>query len=401
MNSYLKFLEVRLLGVTSFSAEDEVAVADMSEEQFDAEFDKMMNEPSVEEDTTTSEEDSIETEVKDEAEETEAKEETEETEEEDEDDTEQPEDDEVETEQETDEKIAEDETEDETEDSASKEAEKESKGFDFNSMPMDELLPMEIAANGSKVKATMNELVEGFKKGMNYTQKLQELAPLRRSLSIVSSNDISEEDLNLLVEAKGGNKEAISKLLSKGGIDPLDVDVDENKDYVPKDYGKDEVDVDMDMVRKEIQSDTEYAEDVKTAINDMPEDMYTTVSSSAKNLSALHKDVQSGIYKQVMPEVKKLQMLYGNTEPTMDTYLKVANTLFESKKAKAPDQAPAKKEVDTEKQKERNDKRKRASSGTKSTKKESFIKDDIKSLGEEDFEAQFAKVMGRSINDYK
>jgi hypothetical protein len=319
-----------------------------------------------------------------------------EDEDEDTEEVEQPKDSAEDEEQDLDEDVATEDSEENTEDSTQEEPSK-SKSFNFEELPMDELLPMEIPANGTKVKATMNELIEGFKKGMNYTQKMQELAPLRRSLSIVSSNDISEEDLNLLVEAKQGSKEALAKLMSNSGVDPLDVEVEEHSNYKPADYGKDEVDMEMDIVRKEILADTEYSEQVKEAVTSMPEDMYTKISSSANNLKALHQDIRAGIYQEVMPEVVKLQALYGKTEPTMDTYVKVANKLFNEKSA-AQKQETVKKAV---KDTTRANNRKRVAPTSKSPKKDSYIKQDIKSMDDDEFAAEFQKIMGRSIDAYK
>lgn len=371
-------------------------VNSLSDEEFDKVFDSLSDdtEDSVEEDATIPDmNDPIEEPEEESVEEPET---TEEESEEEEDTVEQPEESKEDTEQEPDEEAATGESKEDAEESTQEEPTK-SEGYNFAEIPMDELLPMEIAANGVKVKATMNELVEGFKKGMNYTQKMQELAPLRKSLSIVSSNDLTEEDLNLLVEAKGGSKEALAKLMSKGDIDPLDVEVEEHSNYKPADYGKDEVDVDMDIVRKEILADTENSVIVQEAVKSMPEDMYARVSESSGNLKALHQDVSAGIYQEVMPEVMKLQALYGKTEPTMDTYVKVANKLHDERNATA-EKVTSQKAVKDE---ARATNRKRVAQTSKSPKKDSVLKTDIKAMNDDEFDAEFEKIMGRSLNDYK
>lgn len=371
-------------------------VNSLSDEEFDKVFDSLSDdtEDSVEEDATIPDmNDPIEEPEEESVEEPET---TEEESEEEEDTVEQPEESKEDTEQEPDEEAATGESKEDAEESTQEEPTK-SEGYNFAEIPMDELLPMEIAANGVKVKATMNELVEGFKKGMNYTQKMQELAPLRKSLSIVSSNDLTEEDLNLLVEAKGGSKEALAKLMSKGDIDPLDVEVEEHSNYKPADYGKDEVDVDMDIVRKEILADTENSVIVQEAVKSMPEDMYARVSESSGNLKALHQDVRAGIYQEVMPEVMKLQALYGKTEPTMDTYVKVANKLHDERNATA-EKVTSQKAVKDE---ARATNRKRVAQTSKSPKKDSVLKTDIKAMNDDEFDAEFEKIMGRSLNDYK
>ncbi|RKZ93738.1 MAG: hypothetical protein DRQ43_07860 [Gammaproteobacteria bacterium] len=393
MKKFRYLNSVLALLVASKSGEDDLAPASsLNDEDFDKAFDSMMREPSPSEETVEEtpieeaepESESVSEDVDDDSEDNQEEE------------VEQAEAEEESKEQDPDEETASDDESDDTKDST-KEEPTESEGFDFNSIPMDQVIPMEINANGMKMKATMNELVAGFQKGMHYTKKMQELSGVKRLVSIATSNGLSEEDLNLLVEAKGGNQEAIAKIMSAAKVDPLDIDTDEHKDYSPADYGKDEVDIDMDMVVKTIKADTEASSYVEDAIQNMPQDMYDMVSGSADNLDSLYKDVKNGTYSKVMPEVVKLQALYGKSEPTIDTYIKVANQLMENKTSvqETPKESP-------EEKKARSNNRKKVASTSKApVKKKSYIKDDVKSLGDDDFDKEFEKIMGRSINDYK
>lgn len=288
----------------------------------------------------------------------------------------------------SDDEPAADETEDSTEPDEAREP------FDFTSIPMDEIIPMEIPANGMKVKATFNELVEGFKKGMNYTQKMQEIKPHRKSISIMRDNGLSETDLNLLVEAKGGSKEALSKLLSDAKIDSFDLDTEAHKEYAPEDHGSAEPDLEMEQVRTAILSDTEYKDSVDNALQTMPDDMYGLVSTEAGNLDALYKDIREGVYQEVMPEVRKIQALYGTNEPTLDTYIKVARTLAERKAATAT----VPKQSNAELQAKRKKVATSARSASPATKE---VEQDLDALDDDAFEIAFKKMTGRSTTDYK
>ena len=271
--------------------------------------------------------------------------------------------------------------------------------FDFASIPMDEIIPMEIAANGMKVKATMNELVEGFKKGMNYTQKMQALSSHRKELGILQDNGLSSEDLNLLIEAKSGNKDAIAKLLADAKVDPLEIE-EGSKDYTPKEYGKETPDFEMEQVKDTILADKEYSPLVEEAISSMPDDMYDMVSSTPSNLDALYKDVKAGVYQEVMPEVIKIQSLYGKTKPTMNLYVEVAAKMAEQR-AKAD---TGTNEDSTEQQKvktqERNNKRKKAAvSSTPNKAKTVDVVKDINEMDDDEFNKAFEKITGRSANE--
>ena len=77
----------------------------------------------------------------------------------------------------------------------------------------DKVLPMQIDVNGSKVSVTLDELVNGFQKGFNYTKKMQEISPYRTTVNAMQEHGWSHEDVNLLIEAKSGNKQAIATLI--------------------------------------------------------------------------------------------------------------------------------------------------------------------------------------------
>lgn len=267
--------------------------------------------------------------------------------------------------------------------------------FDFSSIPRDKVIPNDIQVNGMTVRATMEELEVGFKKGMNYTQKMQEIAPHRKDMNIMMENGLTTDDLNLLIEAKGGNKDALGKLLAKAEVDPLDLDTENKAEYIPKDYAKDVPNVEMEQIKAEILQDNEFSPQVENALQTMPDDMYTMVSGGSGQMSALYKDVKSGLYAQAMPEVMKQQALYGKTEPTIDTYLRVAGQFMkpETPKEVVP---PAANNA------ELNNKRRSAASTPKSTppKRDSFIQEDLNEMNDDDFEKAFEKMIGRSVSDF-
>jgi len=275
---------------------------------------------------------------------------------------------------------------------------KEPGEFDFSQVPQDKVIPKDINVNGMTVRATMAELEEGFKKGMNYTQKMQEIAPHRKDMNLMSENNLTTDDLNLLIEAKNGNKEALGKLLANAKLDPLDVETEGKEEYTPKDYSKEVPNVEMEQIKNTILSDTTNAPIVETALQSMPEDMYELVSANSNSMGALYKDVQQGVYQKVMPEVIKQQSLYGKTEPTLQTYLKVAAKFGENKQeVKQPEPTKV-----VENKQELNTKRKNAGTTvqSKKTPKESFIKEDLDGMSDEDFDKAFEKMVGRSIQDF-
>ena len=358
-------------------------VDSLSEEQFEEQFEKMMNTPQEEEEPSGETEEVV-------------------SEEPDTEIVEQPQD-EIESETETlDEETTEEEEEEPTEDSTteiSSEEEDESKGeepvgFQYENMPMDEALPFEIKANGMMLKATPNELIAGFQKSMNYTKNMQQIAPFRRSIGIMEDNGLSEADLNMMVELKAGNKEAIAKMLADAKLDPLDIETEGKEGYTPDDYGKEVVSVEMEQVKADINADTANADSMSRAINTMPDDFYAVIESDANALGNLHKDVASGVYQTIMPEVMKQQTLYGTGgKTTMEMYVAVARALSTQPKDVV--------ETVTKKAEPSKESRKRASSGTKEkAPSKAPMSKSIDDMDDDEFAKDFEKIMGRSVDSF-
>ncbi len=372
-------------------------VAALSEENFDEEFDKMM--AMTPEDFDAKQDEPLEETLSEspEAPETpEAKEEIEVT-------NEQPEEELSETE--TEEPVATGEPEVSEEDSSKQQDSKTETGeYDFNAIPRDQIIPRDIPVNGMNVRATMEELEAGFKKGMNYTQKMQEIAPHRKDMNLMTEHGLSTDDLNLLIEAKKGNKDALGKLLANAKVDVLDLDTEASQDYTPENYAKEVPNVEMEQIKNEILADAEFAPVVENALQSMPEDMYQMVSSDARGMNSLYSDMKSGMYAKVMPEVLKQQALYGVKEPTIQTYLNVAKQYF-SDGSGEPKPAPAERAPEPTQTVNTELNNKRRSAGTtppaSKTKPESYIQEDLKDMDEDEFEKAFQKMVGRSTNDFR
>ncbi len=272
--------------------------------------------------------------------------------------------------------------------------------FNFKDMPMDEMLPFEIKAAGTSVKASLNELIAGFKKGMGFTKNMQQIAPFRRSISIMEDNGLSEADLNMLVEAKSGNKQALAKLLSDANIDAFDIEDEEIENYTPADYGKDIPDPAMEQVKSEINSDTEYVSKVENAIDTMPQDFYDLVSGDARALNSLYGDIKNGSYDAIMPEVIKQQALYGSDLPTVDLYIQIAKQISQQN-------VPQKQEVNEPKATPKQDskeQRRKASSGTKkvvSGVAPKKLSEKIDDMDKDDFAKNFKKMTGIDMDSLR
>lgn len=89
-----------------------------------------------------------------------------------------------------------------------------------------------IKANGKEIQLKSHaELVQLAQQGANYTRKMQDIAPHRKTLLMLENNGIDQEQLSFLIDLSKKDPAAIQKLLKEGEINPLDIDVDAESLY--------------------------------------------------------------------------------------------------------------------------------------------------------------------------
>lgn len=89
-----------------------------------------------------------------------------------------------------------------------------------------------IKANGKEIQLKSHaELVQLAQQGINYTRKMQDIAPHRKTLLMLENNGIDQEKLSFLIDLSKNDPSAIQKLLKDSAINPLDIDVEAEPTY--------------------------------------------------------------------------------------------------------------------------------------------------------------------------
>lgn len=89
-----------------------------------------------------------------------------------------------------------------------------------------------IKANGKEIQLkSHSELVQLAQQGANYTRKMQDIAPHRKTLLMLENNGIDQEQLSYLIDLSKKDPAAIQKLLKDSEINPLDIDVEAEPTY--------------------------------------------------------------------------------------------------------------------------------------------------------------------------
>ena len=271
--------------------------------------------------------------------------------------------------------------EDESEDLDSDEGEPDEESESEEEQPEDETEEAEtepqpvqkqkFKANGLEYEFDDNEIKQMFPKvfgqAMDYTKKMQQIKPYRKMIDAIEQAQLNQDDLNLAIDVLKGNKDAIGALLKRTGIDALELETDEESNYVPQDYGRDEQTLALKDVVDEISADPEYARTQKVLTNDWDDNSWKELSSNPATIKALHIDVKNGMYDKVQPIASKLKVYDGGSKSDLEYYKEAAKVYFAEieqtqrateEQARAEAEAQAAREAELAKVKEAEQKRK-------------------------------------------
>lgn len=324
----------------------------------DEEFDKFMEnaiasgeleDNSDEEVEVESDEEEVETESEEEQLDEESEEQEEDEPEEGEDATEQPEDDaDVEdSDDNDDEDEDEDDTDEDSEDdtAASEDAEEDPAEVNTKSETETEAPTYKVRANGADFELTAEELVALAPKAFDYTKKMQQIKPYRELITAIEDEKLTKDDVNLLISAYKGDKDAIAEVLKKNNVDALDINT-EDSNYAPKNYGRSVEELEVTDALDSIKADKEYPITSHVMNSQWDDASREMLVKQPQLITELHKDVQSGRFDKYSPLAMKKKALDGGKKSDLEYHIEAAVEYAQSEqvevlKAKQAEEAKA------------------------------------------------------------
>ena len=164
---------------------------------------------------------------------------------------------------------------------------------------------------------------------MNYTQKMQQIKPWRKTIDAIEQANLNQDDVNLAIDVLKGDKDAIAALLKRTGIDALELDVDDAK-YQPKDYGRNETELAIKDIVDEIKNDKEYDTTYDILETRWDSKSKTEFVENPELIRQLHLDVKSGMFDTISPIASKLKVYDGGSKSDLDYYKMAAQQYFDN-----------------------------------------------------------------------
>lgn len=191
-----------------------------------------------------------------------------------------------------------------------------------------------LKADGTEFDLTEDELKQLASKGMNYTKKMQDIKEYREHVSAIKEAALSKDDINLMIDVLRGDKDALATVMKRTGVDALDVDV-ENSRYVPKNYGRNEVELDIEEVVETISRDPEYVTTKHIISSNWDKQSQMEFVKDPIKIKKLHEDVKNGTFDQVVPMMLKKKALDGARKSDIEYYIEAGTDYYQNKAREA------------------------------------------------------------------
>jgi hypothetical protein len=193
-----------------------------------------------------------------------------------------------------------------------------------------EKLTAPFKANGKDIQVKGPEdAVALMQMGANYNKKMAGLKPSLKILKLLENNGLLDEaKLGFLIDLDKRNPEAINKLVSESGIDPMDLSADNASKYRPSTYMVDEREMELDDVLKELEETPAYARTLEVVGSKWDGASKQAIAAEPDVLRVLNDHIERGIYDRIATRIES-ERVFGRLKGLTDlqAYRKVGDAI--------------------------------------------------------------------------
>ena len=189
-------------------------------------------------------------------------------------------------------------------------------------------------ANGKTMQVkSVEEAIQLMQMGANYTRKMQELQPHRKTLLMLENNGLLDEGkLSFLIDLDKKNPEAIKKLLQDANINPLDVDMDKESTYQEGNHKVSDEEAQFRLVLDELNSNPVGRETLQTINSTWDQASKEVLWKQPEVMNTIHQQRENGVYARITAEIDRRRTL-GQIQvgvPFLEAYRVVGDELHRS-----------------------------------------------------------------------
>ena len=200
-------------------------------------------------------------------------------------------------------------------------------------------------ANGREIQLrTPEEAIRLMQMGAGYGRKLQDMQPHLKTLRMLEKNNLlDQKKLGFLIDINSKNPEAIKKLIKDSGIDPLDLNMDDNANYRPTDHSVSDNEVAFAEALKDVSSQPGGRDTIQHINSTWDQQSKEFLWGNPEVLAVIQDQRTNGIYDAITAEIDRKKMLgeIAPTVPFLEAYKIAGDALVASKSLTQPGSEPA------------------------------------------------------------
>ena len=175
----------------------------------------------------------------------------------------------------------------------------------------------------------IDDAISLMQKGADYHNKMKTLSPNLKIVSTLEKEGLLDQNkLNNLIDLSKKDPKAIAQLLKDSGIDPLDIDNNEDVNYKPNNYSISDREFAINQIIDDIKDTPSFDKTINILQREWDSESRKTISENPTIISVINEHVFNGIYDKVISVVDRERAL-GRLDnvPDVEAYRIVAEDL--------------------------------------------------------------------------
>ena len=166
-------------------------------------------------------------------------------------------------------------------------------------------------ANGREITLrTPEEAIRLMQMGAGYGRKLQDMQPHLKTLRMLEKNNLLDEaKLSYLIDLDQKNPDAIKKLIKDAGIDPLDLNMDDNANYRPTNHSVSDTEVAFSEALKDVSAQPGGRETIQQINTTWDKTSKEALWAQPELLRIIQSQKENGLFDQISAEMERKKML--------------------------------------------------------------------------------------------
>ena len=237
----------------------------------------------------------------------------------------------------------------------------------------------------------VDDAIALMQKGADYHNKMKTIAPHLKMVSMLEKEGLLDQaKLNNLIDISKKDPKAIAQLIKDSGIDPLDIDTDEEVGYKPTNYGISDKEFQINQAIDDIRDTPSFDKTINVLAKEWDDESKKLISDNPAIIGIINEHVYNGVFDKVQSVMDTERALGRLQIPDVEAYRQVAEHLFNSGAIVQEGQVNQSPNASVPKTKARDDvaikqKRKAAASTKKTTTKNSTVPPNYLNMTDEEF----------------